>query len=262
LAKYVALSTHGSVWLRDRRGAPPDLLASSSAFADVAGASFNGAAGLDGWLARLAGAGMERIWLDVYMTLARTIPHREEPLWYRDMAFADGVNRCASLMVCDNWEWQAALDRPTAGPAVDGRAWTLSFTEHKTLSKPESPPMSTAIDRLEGRLERACAFAREHEYAPWDEVFARALEVGAQDEPTGLRHPDLFPDHGFTSGSRRLAAMAQAAWVFGGPGSWNDLEFADPAAEAEYRWVTRDLFAAVMTAFWASVNSKLSRIRR
>ena len=45
-------------------------------------------------------------------------------------------------------------------------------------------------------------------------------------------------------------------------GSWNDQSFSDPAIEAEYQRISRDLFAAVMVAFVAAVNSKLTDIRR
>jgi hypothetical protein len=51
--------------------------------------------------------------------------------------------------------------------------------------------------------------------------------------------------------------MAQMANVFGGMGSWNDGGVGDGAAADAYQAVSRELYAAMLEAFLASVNSDL-----
>lgn len=71
-------------------------------------------------------------------------------------------------------------------------------------------------------------------------------------------HQDLFPHCCFDDASRRLAAMAQTAWAFGGMGSWNDLGFPDRTIHIEYEQLTGDLFATVMLACLASTNTTMT----
>jgi hypothetical protein len=97
LAKYIALATHGTVWLRNQSTAMPDLRGSNGPFADVGEVSFGGVNGVDAWLRSLAESGVERIWLSINQALYFNIGRPHEPLWCRDAAFAEGVNGCAGL---------------------------------------------------------------------------------------------------------------------------------------------------------------------
>jgi hypothetical protein len=51
--------------------------------------------------------------------------------------------------------------------------------------------------------------------------------------------------------------MAQAAWVFGGMGSWNDLGFAENDLQRQYEQITRELFTAVLQACVSAANIDL-----
>ena len=99
-----------------------------------------------------------------------------------------------------------------------------------------------------GPLATAEQFAAQSGLQPWDA------------DPTAEPpyHRDLFPDHCYSEASRRFASMAQAAWVFGGMGSWNDLGFSEPEIHSEFEQISRDLFAAVMLACVASANADLA----
>jgi hypothetical protein len=55
--------------------------------------------------------------------------------------------------------------------------------------------------------------------------------------------------------------MAARASVFGAMGSWNDQYFSQPEDEAQYREASRRLYAAVRTAFLASVNGDMAATR-
>ena len=84
--------------------------------------------------------------------------------------------------------------------------------------------------------------------------------IGPHDDPPATDLLDLFPDGWGNADSRRLAAMAGAAWVLGGMGSWNDLGFSDADRHREYDQVSQELFTAVMHACVASVNSEPSPV--
>jgi hypothetical protein len=90
----------------------------------------------------------------------------------------------------------------------------------------------------------------------WAEWFSRALNFGGDID----FHPDMLPPaHPPTA--RHLAAMAARGSVFGAMGSWNDQYFSQPEDEAQYREVSRRLYAAVRTAFLASVNGDMEATR-
>jgi hypothetical protein len=53
---------------------------------------------------------------------------------------------------------------------------------------------------------------------------------------------------------KNLLASAQAAWVFGGMGSWNDLGF-DGNDQQEYTALSDELFLLLNQAIGATVNT-------
>jgi hypothetical protein len=54
--------------------------------------------------------------------------------------------------------------------------------------------------------------------------------------------------------AKQLLASAQAAWVFGGMGSWNDLGF-DGNDQQEYTALSDELFLLLNQAIGATVNT-------
>jgi hypothetical protein len=115
--------------------------------------------------------------------------------------------------------------------------------------------VDAAAGELDRMLGRAAEFADRQQVPEWAARFTDARRHWAgEGSARPASGPDLFPDSWPDPDSRRLADMAHAAWVFGGMGSWNDLGFADPAAQREYEQISRDLFDAVMRACVACVN--------
>ena len=66
----------------------------------------------------------------------------------------------------------------------------------------------------------------------------------------------LFKANGVTAyqGHGRLLAAGQAAWVFGGAGSWNDMGFSGEAG-VQYDRLTEDLYEIINTATATAANS-------
>jgi hypothetical protein len=73
-------------------------------------------------------------------------------------------------------------------------------------------------------------------------------------------HQDLAPPGLLGARAAAILDACQAAWVFGGMGSWNDLVF-DGEDDREYRRVSEQLFASLTVAICAAVNSAAERAR-
>lgn len=76
----------------------------------------------------------------------------------------------------------------------------------------------------------------------------------ANDPLALVYHKDLVPEGLLSLSARQILAACQAAWVFGGMGSWNDLAF-DGQEQSRYRGLSNELFALLNMAICASVNS-------
>jgi hypothetical protein len=122
---------------------------------------------------------------------------------------------------------------------------------------PRCPDLDDAHGELSAALRWARDFASELELSFWTEWFDRALAVGDDID----HHPDMLPAT-LAPAARHLAAMAARAHVFGAMGSWNDQYFSEPDDQSRFGEVSRRLYAAIQTAFLASVNSDLDSSSR
>jgi len=66
-------------------------------------------------------------------------------------------------------------------------------------------------------------------------------------------HKDLAPDHLLDLPAKQVLAACQAAWVFGGMGSWNDLGF-EGEQQAEYDRISTALYDLLNTAIAAAAS--------
>jgi hypothetical protein len=130
-----------------------------------------------------------------------------------------------------------------------------SRSKHSVV--PPRPALAASADRLAAILVSAEAFAAEHDLSTWADWFRDASQLGQTSDAQAPYHPDMLPAAGFEPFARQLLAMATRAWVFGGMGSWNDLGYADLDNES-YSTITRELYAAVLGAFVAVVNTGLN----
>jgi hypothetical protein len=263
VAQLICLAGHGSAWLAGGGGQePPALDRENSTFRYVGSVNFRfaGPAGAEslagdsaGWLAQLADRGARRIWLVLPEPRLATGPGRAADE-YELAGFANAGDQ--SMLVTGTGQpeaWRAAW---TVGDseAPARRIWWVNYRGgHASDSTLQRPDPGAALDELTAALRSARDFAAGQELADWAEWFSRALTVGDDID----FHPDMLPA-AHPPGARHLAAMAARAWVFGAMGSWNDQHFSQPEAEAHYREVSRRLYAAVRTAFLASVNGELA----
>jgi hypothetical protein len=79
-------------------------------------------------------------------------------------------------------------------------------------------------------------------------------KLSSADPLAGTYHSDLAPTPIMPLEAKQLLASAQAAWVFGGMGSWNDLGF-DGNDQQEYTALSDELFLLLNQAIGATVNT-------
>ncbi|MBI1827451.1 MAG: hypothetical protein HY287_05240 [Planctomycetes bacterium] len=119
---------------------------------------------------------------------------------------------------------------------------------HKEIDSDVSTQLLDTLTQIE-------SFARRHDLEYFADRFAQARAcLSAQDPLTAVFHRDLAPGGALTLRGARLLACSQAAWVFGGMGSWNDLGFDGPE-QSEYLQVTNRLYDLINRAISAGANS-------
>jgi hypothetical protein len=112
-------------------------------------------------------------------------------------------------------------------------------------------------EKLGRSLRRILEFARIRKL----DNFAKAFESGlsrldAQDPYEGLFHNDIAPLGFLPLPANQLLAAAQAAWVFGGMGSWNDAMYSGNH-EKQYEAVSQELYEALNVSIVAAANSRI-----
>jgi hypothetical protein len=265
LAQLVVLASHGTAWLVDPQGPPPDLEgleATSWVFQHLHRIGFqrSGArsllrrprppVGVAPWLEELHRAGVRRLLL-VTPPSAAGPPIPEHQL----VAFANAGSWLLVTAGAGAPEWWSATWEVGAPLAPDHRVWDVVYTGRRLpdVSVPDPTTVADAAARLERALTAVHRFSADRALEPWTELFQQALRsLGDPDErahSSGLLPPAWPAD------ASRLAAASEQAWVFGGMGSWNDLGFADGAEQAEYHQRSAALYDAVLGGIVAATNA-------
>jgi hypothetical protein len=102
-------------------------------------------------------------------------------------------------------------------------------------------------------------FARRQNLSRFADCFRKAIDCLDSDRPFDLvYHKDLAPDEILARESAQLLAAAQAAWVFGGMGSWNDLGF-EGTDQQTYEALSERLFDLLNRVICAATNSSAAQ---
>jgi hypothetical protein len=251
LAQSLAIATHVTMCLADSRDGhtPPADQPSFPEFADLV--AFDSVVGAEAWAQRLAGDGVDRLWLAVSRPAEFITPV--------GAAFLGGLPvGLLSTGTAGSHLWQPQWS--TATRAADGAdILVVNYLSEPAPVEPSRIGIEAATRELDAVLRRATDFADREDLPNWAQVFTRARQQPAPDGgPRGTDHRDLFPASWPDADGPRLAGTALAAWVFGGMGSWNDLGFQDDGVQREYEQISRDLLDAVLRAGIAAVNIDLS----
>jgi hypothetical protein len=137
------------------------------------------------------------------------------------------------------------------------KIWKVSYGR---IAEAVLPIDYSFLDRLETRkkleatLTETLDFSRRHRDGDFSVSFQRALDIlgGRQASPPDSL--DMYPPGYLDAEHQTLLDAAEAAWVFGAMGSWNDWGSADSAIEKEYEELSSRLYALVCAAVTAAVN--------
>lgn len=175
------------------------------------------------------------------------------------VGFAGGGPRwlieAAHPKTSDLWEgvWQI-VDKD----APDQKIWGVTYhriAQNVARLPLELRPTAEVRADLEAALERIETFATREKLDPFPAAFRNGLNVLSSDTPLErVYHRDIGPNLSREAG--QLLGVAQAAWVFGGMGSWNDIGFKGET-EKEYEDLSDRLFSLLNEAVCTAANSTL-----
>lgn len=142
--------------------------------------------------------------------------------------------------------------------AQNKRIWIVTYgrisrNDIQRQFKPDS--LVTVSQRLEQNLYEIKKFAERHDIKFFSECFEKGLKCLSSSNPLEfIYHKDLLPRSFQSIESLRILCSCQAAWVFGGMGSWNDMGIFGEEQEV-YEKVSDDLYKTICEAIPAAINS-------
>lgn len=184
------------------------------------------------------------------------IPTDKEDLSDRtSVAFVSGGGRWIIEAVCpggsDYWEakWEVGdRNRP------DQKIWRVTYgriAQNQKAVVTNAPSVDSLSAQMGRTLQDAITFSTKHKLDWFGKSFESAysvLKTESEPELNGVALKGQLP----LSASRLLAA-SQAAWVFGGMGSWNDLGF-DGDDQRKYETISDDLFRLINSSLIVTTN--------
>jgi len=210
----------------------------------------------DAWCSRLIAEGFQRACL--FHTSGRKIG-------LSDRMTAGLVGGGGRWMLGVLWQstadlWEAAWN--VAEPdAPDHRIWSVQYglvAERSAIAAPPEEDCGGLVSELDAALAAIEEFAFQNDLPSFGQAFRKGRDCLAASDPLSLvYHPDLVPSGLLGLAARQLLAAAQAAWVFGGMGSWNDLWF-EGEIQAAYDRLSENLFRLLNRSICCAANSPVA----
>lgn len=140
--------------------------------------------------------------------------------------------------------------------APDRKIWRASYWLAASELTGDSPlrPLDEVAAALRATLLDIRAFADANQCGNFVKCFSDALRAFDQPEADIGYHRDLAPPGFLPPTAQAILKAAQAAWVFGGMGSWNDMGFSGET-QKEYDRVSDQLFNQLNDAIEAAAGS-------
>lgn len=161
----------------------------------------------------------------------------------------------------DVWEarWQV-MNREDP----ERKIWEVTYfrTDHgRSPIALQAPNLRAMRHDLAATLSRLEAFATRQKLEEFAISFRKASTILSSDQPlSGTHHSDLAPTAAVPLEAKQLLGAVQAAWVFGGMGSWNDLGFAADDQQ-EYLTLSDELFTRLNQSTVGAVNASSGAAR-
>ena len=144
----------------------------------------------------------------------------------------------------------------------DRRIWRVTYgriAKNCESSRNQEPEAEELKNRLARNLAAIAEFAHSHKQENFAKAFKSGLSRLCSPDPfVGVYHVDIAPPKFLPQYADQLLATAQAAWVFGGMGSWNDLGF-DGDEQTKYERLSEELYQLLNRAIVVAANSSFRK---
>jgi hypothetical protein len=205
------------------------------------------------WIARLRNEGTTRLRLHAVASNDPGISDR------MSVGFVGGGGRwlieTQQARASDVWQsrWQVEnKDDP------DKKIWDVAYYRIDQ-GRPHIPLQTKSLTALRQDLMTVLsgieAFAARQKLEYFAGAFRKATGLLSSDHPLAeTYHSDLAPTAAIPLEAKQLLGAVQAAWVFGGMGSWNDLGF-DGDDQQEYDALSGKLFLLINHTLCSAINT-------
>lgn len=173
-------------------------------------------------------------------------------------AFANGgAEWLIEIRFSDHAEYWQAWDQLVEPRPEQGPIWERSFSLVGSRDRIPSdvPSVETAMSALATALASIIAYAESDGHEHWaNNFFSPALAI-LEGGPLRDSHPHLHAINQLPASDKAIRTIhsASQAWVFGGMGSWNDLDVSDELAQ-DYEETSSALYSAIQDAMLAVAN--------
>ena len=142
----------------------------------------------------------------------------------------------------------------------DRRIWQVCYARIASNAQPQNQTADLSELKVELRhvLGEILRFARSQDFGGFTEAFDSGLaRLESQSPFGGLSQSDLAPADFLSLDASQLLCAAEAALVFGGMGSWNDVRV-DEAEVSNYKDLSDKLYRLLNRAIVAAANASAS----
>ena len=148
--------------------------------------------------------------------------------------------------------------------SVDKKIWRVAYVRIAT-SKPSYRDDSKNLEQLKDEMRESLREIAQFSRSQNLDWFTKAFESGLSrlDSRTpfeGLYHKDIAPVGFLPLSAEQLLGSAEAAWVFGGMGSWNDQGFGGQTQE-RYEHLSENLYKLLNRVIVTAANSGMRQHR-
>lgn len=158
----------------------------------------------------------------------------------------------------DIWEARWAVGNQND---PDRKIWHVTYGRLASGVRTENSQQSQLEQlkvRLSTNLVSIADFSRRQKLDGFTRRFEAGLaQIGADEPLKSVYHSDIAPKGLLPKSAYQLLFAAQAAWVFGGMGSWNDLGFQGQDQET-YDKLSEELYQLLNAAIVQATNTSFS----
>jgi len=137
------------------------------------------------------------------------------------------------------------------------KIWTVHYL--RIEANTPFPPRPDDAEKVKSEFKTVLIdlihFCHAQNLSNWGAVFERGSTILSGSEPIE-RQPqaDLLVSKNYSLTAQQLLYAAEASWVFGGMGSWNDIGFDDADVQKAYDRLSEKLYAMIIKGIVAAMN--------